>query len=240
MALRRARDIERSAHLEVRALVVDRMDLVGIGEIARCLVDKQGFVFPAVPQCLDDIEEFGGALIAKGVLDIAVAAEIAGLLVHGRRHHIPRRPALADMVERGKHAGDIVGLAVGARGGGDEADMPGHAGKRRQQRQRFQAGIGVMGYAALYGIPDRDMVGDEDRIDPGALGRLDEIAVEVEVEHFAARRARMAPRHAMIALRIEEKRAEDHVVACHAGLLAELLQATVAMPRPAATISPER
>jgi hypothetical protein len=73
------------------------------------------------------------------------------------------------------------------------------------------------------------MVGDEDRIDPGALGGLDEIPVEFEIQYFAARRARMAPRHAVIALRIEEKCAENQVVSCHAGLLPELLQRTVAM-----------
>ena len=187
------------------------MDLVGIGEIARLLVYEERLVFPAVPQRLDDIEEFAGPLIAEGVFDIAVSPEIARLLVHRRGDDVPRRPALADMVERGEQPRNIVGLAVGARRRGDQADMFGHAGQRRQKRQRFEAGIGVMRDAALDRIPDRHVVGDEDGVDARPLGRLHQLAIIVEIEHFAARRAGVAPGHAVVALRVEEERAEDHV-----------------------------
>ena len=102
--------------------------------------------------------------------------------------------------------------------------MLGHASQRRQERQRFEASIGVVGDAALDRIPDGHVVGDEDGVDPGPLGRLHEFAVEVEVQHFPARRPRMAPRHPMIALRVEEKCAEDHVISSHTVLLPNLLR----------------
>ena len=76
MALRRTGAVERAAHREILALVIEQSDLVAVEEEPALLVEDEGVVGPAVPQILDDIDELAGALVAVIMLDMLVAAEI--------------------------------------------------------------------------------------------------------------------------------------------------------------------
>ncbi len=75
-ALDRPGDVERPAHREIFALVVEHMQLVGI-EIKPALdVADEGIVGPGIPQPGDDVVEFAGAAIALAVLHVIGHAEI--------------------------------------------------------------------------------------------------------------------------------------------------------------------
>ena len=65
VALDRTADVERPAHLEVLAPVVDRCDPVGVGVDARRLVGDHRLVVAAVPQRLGELDELGGPRIAR-------------------------------------------------------------------------------------------------------------------------------------------------------------------------------
>jgi len=115
MALRAAADVERSLHLEERAIVVDRAQLDGIDVEPAHAVGDDGIVRPAVPQALDDVKEFARHLVAAGVVGMG-DAEIGGGRGICRRHCIPSGAAVADVIERSEHARDRERIAVG---GGD-------------------------------------------------------------------------------------------------------------------------
>ena len=75
-ALRRARDVERPAHVEVLPLVIEDVHLVVVEPDAAFLVAQEGVVLPAVPQADHDVVELRGAVVADAVLEMLVAAEI--------------------------------------------------------------------------------------------------------------------------------------------------------------------
>ena len=66
------------------------------------------------------------------------AAEVVRLGVLARGDQVPAGAAVADVVERGELARDVIGLVVGRRRGRDQADALGHHRQRRQQRDRLE------------------------------------------------------------------------------------------------------
>jgi hypothetical protein len=67
-----------------------------------------------------------------------------------------------------------------------------------------------MGNIAFKRVPNADVVGDENRVEPGFLRRARQLLKVSKVKYFASRSSRMAPGNPMIALRIKEERTEDH------------------------------
>jgi hypothetical protein len=67
LALRRAADVQRPGHLEETPLVVQRVQLVLVEELAGFTVTRQGVVVPAVPQALGDLQVFVGNFITQAV-----------------------------------------------------------------------------------------------------------------------------------------------------------------------------
>ncbi len=103
--------------------VVDPVDLAGIGEKTRRTVEQNSVVLDTVPKGFDDIEILARALIAIGMLDVAVMAKIHRLFRHRRGHDIPAGATMTEMIERSEHARQIVGLGIGSRGRRKEPDM---------------------------------------------------------------------------------------------------------------------
>ncbi len=70
-----------------------------------CLVADEGVLVPAIPQTVDHFGELGGAIVAVGMRRMLVPAmvECFGLVVGG--HQVPSGAAGADLVQRGKLAG---------------------------------------------------------------------------------------------------------------------------------------
>ena len=111
--MRRSGDIERPPHLEVLADMVEEMHLLGIRKKSRGFVKRNCIVLPAVPKCLGDIKEFGGAVITNSVVDIGVAPIIHRFFFERRGHHVPSDATTADMVHRCEYSGGVEGLGVG-------------------------------------------------------------------------------------------------------------------------------
>src|SRR5690606_904496 len=123
-ALRRARDVERTADGEVFALMVGEMDLVRIEEDAALFVDDDGVILIGVPEVEDEIDHFFGALVAIGVCRMTGNRKVLRDIGPGS-HHIPGCETLADVIERGELAGKEVRVLVSGRCGGHKADMTG-------------------------------------------------------------------------------------------------------------------
>ena len=134
VALRRTRHGEGTTRLEVLALVVEALDLRGVGEAAAFLVDDQRVVRPGVPVAEDDLDELVGAIVPEVVVDRAVAAHVGGFDVIERRDDVPGAAALGHQVEGLEGAGDVEGLVVGRRHRRAEAQP------LRRHRHRHQAG----------------------------------------------------------------------------------------------------
>src|SRR5439155_7317829 len=118
----------------------EEMELLGKEIAAGSAVTHEGVVGPAVPKAANDVRELDGTVVALLMLIVLGTSEIPRFRLVGRGHHIPAGAAVADMVERGKFAGDVVGLVVAGGGGRYEADPLGHRGDRGEKCQWLEAG----------------------------------------------------------------------------------------------------
>ena len=151
VALRAAGDVEATLDRELRADVVERRHGVGIDEHPGVGVGDDGIVAPGVPQLAGDLDELGGPPVAVVALEEPAAAEVLAGERVGRRHGVPRRPPVAQVVERGELAGQLEGLverrvqrrrqtdAVGDRGEGGQHGQRVHM---QQQQYVFWGGRG--------------------------------------------------------------------------------------------------
>ena len=79
MNLGQASDVQRPAHGEEPALVVQHVHLGFIEEPAGLLVEGEGILLPAVPETLHHLDELGGSRVARVVVHVLLAIEILGL-----------------------------------------------------------------------------------------------------------------------------------------------------------------
>ena len=168
-------------------------------------VADEGVVGPAVPQSRDDVIELAAALVAFAVRHVLLMAEIQRRVGVGGRDQVPAGAAVADVVERGEFAGDVVGVVVGGRCGGDQAEPLGDHRERGQQGERVERGDG--GAALERGhrhVQHGEMVGHEEGVELAALEGLREALEVGEVEIGVGERARVAPPRRMDADRAHE------------------------------------
>ena len=138
-------------------------------------VAHEGVVGEGVPQPRDHVVEFARPPVALVVLHVLVEPEIQRRVGIGGGDDVPARAAAADVVERGEAAGDVIGLVEGGRAGGDQADMLGDAGQRRQQRERLERGHGVAALQRLdRHVQHGQMVGHEEGVELAGLQLLDQ------------------------------------------------------------------
>ena len=107
------------------------MHLLGIEEQSAFLVADESVVGKAVPQAGDDVIELPRPMIAFAMLHMLVHAEIQRRIRIGSSDDVPAGAAVADMIERGKPAGDVIGRVEGRRSGRDQADPLRHGRQRR-------------------------------------------------------------------------------------------------------------
>ena len=175
IALRRARNVDRSAHREMLALVVEYVNFCRIEEDARRLVAHEGVVLPAVPQPAHHLDEFRGAAIALVIVGRRVVVEILCLHRRYRGDDVPAGTAAAQMVERGELPRDVKRLAVGGRERGDKADALCRHRQGGEQRDRLKArGVGKPAERArrFVVLANSDRVGKEDHVELSSLGGL--------------------------------------------------------------------
>ncbi len=124
-ALDRAGDIDRAAHREIFALVIEHVHFRRIEKDAVLDVADPGIVGPAVPQSGHDVVELPRAAIALAVLHMLVEAEIERGVRIGRGDDVPAGAAAGDPIERGEAPRDVIGRVERGRAGGDEPDALG-------------------------------------------------------------------------------------------------------------------
>src|SRR5690606_20292524 len=137
-------DVQGAAHLVPAPDVVDAPDARRLGVAARAAIVANGIVGPAVPELGDDLYEFGRALVALGMRDLVVIAEVRPCARDPGGDDVPADPTVADVIERGELAREIVRLGIGRRGGGDEAEPLRDAGEGRKRRQRLKPAARVV------------------------------------------------------------------------------------------------
>jgi len=190
VALRRARDVERSEHREVLALVRDPVDPAGVEIEAGLRVGDDRLRIPAVPQLEHDLDELLRDPVARVVLGVRPRAEVR----RGGRDHrgddVPTGPAVADVIERRELAGDRVRVVVGGRGGADQPDPLRAAGQAREQRH----GVEPLLHVVLGRRPEGEEISDEDRIELPRLGDRGKPSEVVELVRGRRIGSRRAPR----------------------------------------------
>jgi hypothetical protein len=196
VALRRARDVERPAHREELALVIEDVELVGIEVAPRRLVVEERVVLPRIPQAGDDLHELAGAAVARGVIGLAVEVEVLRLGVGHRGDDVPRGAPTAQVIERRVLAGDVERLVVRRRAGRGEAEPVGDGGERGQERQRLEVDHPALAAELVLVLvvgADADAVRQEHHVELAALGGLRERRVVLEIEAAVGARVGMAP-----------------------------------------------
>ena len=177
------------------ALVVERMHARGLEIQPAFHVAHEGVVVPAIPQALHDLRKFARPAVALCMIEHAVATKVCSLggLVGG--DEVPARAAMADVVERGELARQMIGLLIGGGGGGGEANVFRHHGQRGKQRERLEMRDELhrardrfnVGFAGGVGI------GQKNHVEFGALGGARGLDIMLNAGIGVGLRARMAP-----------------------------------------------
>ncbi len=122
-ALYRAGNIERATHREIFALVIEHVHFFWI-EIKSALdVPHKSVVGKGIPQPRHHIIEFASPTITLGVLHVVIEPEIQRRIRIGGGDDIPPGAAATEVIERGKAAGDMIGLVKRGRARRDQPDM---------------------------------------------------------------------------------------------------------------------
>jgi hypothetical protein len=211
-------DIQRTAHLEEPTLVIQHMHLRFVEIPAGRLVEHESAVVPAVPQSLDDLDELRGSGVARFVVEGRLQPEVLGFQLRPGRHHVPTGAALADQVQGGELAREIVRLVVGGGRRRHQADMPGDHGQGRQQGHRFQldhvaAGPGERATRRV-ALANAGAVGKEDHVEPAALGDLGALHIMLDVQRAIGRHVGMAPGGRVITM-AAYRQTESHLACRH-------------------------
>ncbi len=142
--------------------------------------------------------------VAEPVLHMRVAAEIIRLLLAPRGDDVPADAAFGDVVERGELARDVVGLVVGGRRAGDEAEALRHRGERADHGQRLEhVDARVVGElrVVLRRMAHRDAVGPEHEVEAGAFRLPRHLLPEADVHRRIHPRSRHPPARGVGAVR---------------------------------------
>jgi hypothetical protein len=175
------------------ALVVEPMDLRGVGEHARRAVEDDGVVLPRVPVAEHRLHEIVGLVVAAVVLEVRVVAEVRRLGIVERRHHVPRRAAPDHVVERREDAGDVEGLEVrrGVRAADAEVSRgEAHRGHERDEihLDHADAVADRLAMVVLVAVGHGQAVVEERQVEAPGLQRARDALVVLSGEEVRRRR----------------------------------------------------
>ena len=186
--------------------MVELVHLRAVDEDAGLLVADERVLVPRIPQAAHHLDELAPALVALGLRQVRLLAEVLRLGFVAGCHHVPAGAAAADEIERRELAGDGIGLLEARAGGADEADVLGVAGQRREQR------IGLHPGAVMHAIdgrfrhgPDGVVVRREQHVEQPALGDLRHLDEMRKIDAGVGLRARMPPAGDMMAAGPDEQ-----------------------------------
>ena len=151
-------------------------------------------VGPAVPQRLDHAHELLAARIAVCVAYLGRTAEVARCRGKPRRHDVPAHATVADVVQRSELACEIERLGIGGRRRGNHSDPVGRHRHRREHGDGLKPGTRRL----VHIIAQRELVGQEDRIEQACFCPLRQILVVADVGQRQRRGSWMPPRCFMV------------------------------------------
>ncbi len=183
------------------------MEAARAHELAGLLVADERIVVPAIPQEPAGFDELLGHRIAFGVRWM-LAPEHGTRLGIGSRDDIPAGASAGDMVERREAACHVIGLGVGGRRGGGEADLARAHGERRQQGQRLELADG----RGVLAVAGGKAVAQEEHVELAALGRGRDVLHQAEIGPSFDCGIGMPPAADVMAGRLHED-AEAHLAA---------------------------
>jgi hypothetical protein len=125
-----------------------------------------------------DFDEFLGTVVARLVLQYVGKTEVAACGRIGRGDRVPSGAAAAGEIERRETAGDVVGLVVGRRSRGDQADVAGGGGDGRQHDGRLQRHERTV----VDPVGDPWRVRQKDRVQFAALGDFCDADVMADIK----------------------------------------------------------
>ncbi len=188
-------NIERAAYGEVWAAVVEHMQFLGIEIDAARDVANERVVRPAVPETLDDIDEFTGTVVAVGMLDMGLEPEVERGVRIGCGDDVPARAALAQVIERRKAPRDMVRLVEGRRRCRDEPKPVRDDSECRQQGRRIERRHRRATLQRLERhVQHRQVIGHEEGIEFAPLECLGEAFQVIEVEVGVRKGTGITPR----------------------------------------------
>src|SRR5271154_4529468 len=132
------RDVQRTPHRQMLALMIENVHLVRIEEDATRLVSPPRIVRPTVPKTSNNSMEFPRPPVAFVVPDMAGQPEIERRVGVGGRDDIPSRAAIADVVERCETASDMVRRVKRRRCRRDQTDPFRYHRESRKQRHGLE------------------------------------------------------------------------------------------------------
>ena len=164
-------------HLEVLALVVDRMDLVAVGEHRLGAVEHDRVRLPRLPQPGHHVGELVGDVVALVVRPVLVVAVVLRRAVVAAGDAVPADAALGDVVERVDQPRQQVRRVFRHRQRRHEAEMLGRLREVGHQHGGIELGraggvlqIGVV--RALVGVGHVRGILDDHVVEAGALHAL--------------------------------------------------------------------
>ena len=181
---------QREASLDVDLLAVEG-ERPGVGsceEPAARGVGDEVPRRPGVPELRGRLEQLAPAHVAVPVVEVAAAAEVAAGERVGRRHEVPPRAAVGEVVEGAQRAGELVGLVVRRGERRHEADALGHRGERGEDRERLGAPHDVEVVHVARVLAQAQALGEEEEVELRALGGLGQVHEGREVDVAAGRR----------------------------------------------------
>ena len=198
--------------------MVQHMHLRFVEIAAGRLVEHKSAVVPAIPQSLDHLDELGGTGVTRVVVQRRLQPEVLGFELRPGCDHVPAGAALADQIQGGELARQIVGLVVGGGCRRHQADMPGDHGQRRQQRHRFQldhvpAGPRQRATRNIV-LTNSGTVGKEHHVELAALGDLRAAHIVLDAQRAVGRHIRMAPGGRVITV-ATDRQTEPHLAFSH-------------------------
>ncbi len=213
------------------------MKLVGIEKEPAFGVADESVIGPGIPQAGHHVVELARAPVARVVLHVIVHAEIQRGIGIGGGHDIPAGAAAAQMIERSKAAGDMIGRIERGRAGGDQPQMLGHHGERRKKRERLERGdrVAVLERVERH-VQHGQMIGHEKRVEFGSLQRLREALEMAEIEVGVGKGAGIAPGAGVDGGRAHESAEMQLTLPAHASLEVGRNCGAVNPLRPAALI----
>ena len=186
MTLRTCGKRGHAANIELGTVKFHRVDPVRVHVDPRGGIGPHGIVCPTVPECAGHSDELLRAPVPVSVIQEPATPEVLAGESIGRRHHVPARPTIGQVVECRELPCHFERFVEGGVDGAHQAEAVGDGGQRRQHSEGVRPAddIEVVNAAAMLAQPQP--LGKEEEVEQATLGGASQVHEGVELD-LAAR-----------------------------------------------------